>query len=457
MVSAVNDLPHRLNQVIARHRLITDGESALIAVSGGVDSMVLLHALAELAPTHRWKLTVAHFNHQLRGRDSDADERFVARAAKKLNLRFVSNRGDVKAFAAAQKLSIEMAARTLRHRFLAHTAERLGVCRAFLAHHADDQVELFFLRLLRGAGTQGLGGMEWSAVSSASRSLKLLRPLLNETKVALLDFARTRKIKFREDATNYSPDILRNRMRQKLLPRLRRDFAPALDRAVLRSMELVRDEGDFVTFEAAAWLRRKRRAAFGALHVALQRRVIQLSLIGHGVVPQFDHVEYLRTHVNKWLTVHASFVGRRRADGEIEMRPVLAARFHSGEARVALGTRAGQTACESAVLMWNFLRGHALPPPSAHTEFFDADTVGRSLVLRHWREGDRFQPIGMKRAVKLQDFFTNQKIPRARRHELLLGVTQHGEIFWVEGARIGERFKITPATRRILKWSWQRS
>jgi tRNA(Ile)-lysidine synthase len=453
----VNDLLYRLNQAIARHRLITDGESALTAVSGGVDSMVLLHALAELAPMHRWKLTVTHFNHQLRGRDSDVDERFVARAAKKLNLRFVSDRGDVKAFAAAQKLSIEMAARTLRHQFLAHTAERLGVRHVFLAHHADDQVELFFLRLLRGAGTQGLGGMEWSAVSSASRRLKLLRPLLNETKVALLDFARARKIKFREDATNHLPDILRNRMRQKLLPLLRRDFAPALDRAVLRSMELIRDEGDFVTFEAAEWLKRKRRAAFDALHVALQRRVIQLSLIGHGVVPQFDHVEYLRTHANEWLTVHSNFFCRLRADGEIEVRPVMAARFHSGEARVALSARAGQTACESAVLIWKSSRGNTLPPPRAHTEFFDADAVGATIVLRHWRHGDRFQPIGMKQPVKLQDFFINQKIPRARRHELLLATTKEGEIFWIEGARIGERFKITPATRRILEWNWQRS
>lgn len=457
MVSVVNDLPHRLSQVIARHRLIADGEPALVAVSGGVDSMVLLHVLAELAPAHRWKLTVVHFNHQLRGRDSDADERLVARTAKKLSLRFVSSRGDVKAFAVAQKFSIEMAARNLRHGFLARTAKRLGVRHVFLAHHADDQVELFFLRLLRGSGTQGLGGMEWSADSSATRSLKLLRPLLNETKAALLDFARTRKIKFREDATNRSPDILRNRVRQKLLPLLRRDFAPALDRAVLRSMELVHDEGEFVTLEAAAWLKRKRRAAFDALHAALQRRVIQLTLLGHGVVPQFEHVEHLRTRTNEWLTVRAGVICRRRADGRIEVRPVPPARFQAGEAKVKLGTRAGRTDCETAVLLWNFSRGHTRPSPREHMEFFDADAVGANITLRHWRQGDRFQPIGMKQPVKLQDFFTNQKIPRARRHELLLATTKGGEIFWVEGARIGERFKITPATRRILEWNWQRS
>ncbi len=452
----MNDLLQRLGQVIARRRLIADGAPALVAVSGGVDSMVLLHALAELAPRHRWPLTVAHFNHQLRGRDADEDEQFVARVAKKLGLRFVSERGEVRAFATARKISVEMAARELRHQFLAATAEKLGARHIFLAHHADDQVELFFLRLLRGAGTQGLGGMEWTAPSSFGNGIALLRPLLGESKAALVEFARARKIAFREDASNQSLDIPRNRVRQELLPLLRRDFAPALDRAVLRSMELVHDEGEFVTLEAIAWLKSKRREAFDALHIALQRRVIQIGLLGHGIVPQFEHVEHLRTHVNEWLTLHAGFICRRRASGEIEARPVRFTQFYSGQAQVTLGTRAGRTACESAVLMWSFATGHTLPPPRAHTEFFDADAVGVNITLRHWREGDRFQPIGMKQSMKLQDFFTNQKVPRARRHELLLATTEGGEIFWIEGARIGERFKVTPATRRVLEWNWQR-
>ena len=433
-----------------------DAAPALVAVSGGVDSMVLLHALAELATTHRWQLTVAHFNHQLRGRAADADEQFVARAAKKLGLRFVAGRGGVKELAAAKKISIEMAARQLRHEFLARTAEELGARHILLAHHADDQVELFFLRLLRGAGTQGLGGMEWSAPSSFCKGLALLRPLLGETKAALVEFARAQKISFREDATNLATGIPRNRVRHELLPLLRHDFAPALDRAVLRSMELVHDEGEFVTLEAIAWLKAKRRKNFATLHVALQRRITQIELLAHGVVPEFEHVEQLRQRPGEWLTVHAGFICRRRASGEIEARPVRFMEFDSGEAQVTLGSRAGRAACESAVLMWSFAAGCSLPPPRTHTEFFDADAVGASITLRHWRAGDRFQPIGLRQPVKLQDFFTNQKTPRARRHELLLAIAEDGEIFWVEGARIGERFKITPATRRILEWNWQR-
>ena len=441
---------------MAGRRLIPDRAPALVAVSGGVDSMVLLHVLAELAVTHQWALTVAHLNHQLRGPEAEEDEQFVARAAQKLGLRFVSDRQDVKAFAAARKISIEMAARHLRHEFLARTAEQLGLRHVFLAHHADDQVELFFLRLLRGAGTQGLGGMEWSAPSSAAGGLALLRPMLGEPKAALVEFARARKIAFRDDASNQSLDIPRNRVRHQLLPLLRRDFAPALDRLVLRSMELVHDEGEFVTLEAIAWLQQARRKSFESLHVALQRRVVQIGLLAQGVVPEFEHVEFLRTNAGEWLTVRAGVICRRRTDGEIELRPVRFTRFYSGEALVTLGTRAGRTACESAVLMWSFAPGGPLPPPRAHHEFFDADAVGTHVVLRHWREGDRFQPIGMDRPVKLQDFFMNRKVPQERRHELLLGVAGSGEIFWVEGERIGERFKVTPDTKRILQWNWQR-
>ena len=154
----------RVEENIARQHLLKDGAKVLVAVSGGVDSMVLLHVLHELAPLHQWSLTVAHFNHQLRGRAAEADLRFVQRAAQKLGLPFESATANVQQFATAQKLSVEMAARKLRHEFLARTARAVGAKQIALAHHADDQTELFFLRLLRGAGSGGLGGDRKSVV-----------------------------------------------------------------------------------------------------------------------------------------------------------------------------------------------------------------------------------------------------------------------------------------------------
>src|SRR5882724_3179859 len=127
--------------------------------------MALLHVLHELSAEHEWQLVVAHFNHRLRGTESDGDERFVKGIAARWGLKFIAARADVRAFARREKTSIEMAARKLRHAFLAHAGKRLKIATVALAHHADDQVELFFLRLLRGSGPQGLAGMKWSSLS----------------------------------------------------------------------------------------------------------------------------------------------------------------------------------------------------------------------------------------------------------------------------------------------------
>ncbi len=447
----------RVEQAIARHRLLADGETVIVGVSGGVDSMVLLQTLKTLSTKHRWKLIVAHFNHGLRGKDADADERFVTSVAKKLGLSFASDKQDVKQLARTHRLSMEMAARKFRHEFLAQTARQARSRCVALAHHADDQVELFFLRLLRGAGAQGLGGMKWKAPSPAARDVALVRPLLGESKAALVEFARARGIKFREDATNRSADILRNRIRRKLLPLLRRNYHPTIDSAVLRTMELVSDEGDFLSVETARWLKNKKGEPFDSIHVALQRRIVQAGLLTHGIVPQFEHIEKLRTNPNQWLTVGAGFICRRTPDGTIEARSVNSVRVAETHASVHLGFRAGKAQCDSVRFSWNFLRGAKLPRLRPRTEFFDADAVGESIELRHWRAGDRFQPIGMANAVKLQDFFVNQKIPREHRHELFIATAFGGDIFWVEDQRIGERFKVTPGTKRILQWHWMKT
>jgi len=161
------DLPEQIEEVIRGKRLFRDGQKILVAVSGGLDSMVLLALLQRLAGAHRWRLTVAHFNHQLRGKEADADERLVRDTANSLGLPLVAGSGAVKEHARRRGLSLEMAARELRHSFLATAAKNSGIASVALAHHADDQVETFFLRLLRGAGSRGLGGMDWLAPSPA--------------------------------------------------------------------------------------------------------------------------------------------------------------------------------------------------------------------------------------------------------------------------------------------------
>ncbi len=435
-------------------------QKILVAVSGGLDSMVLLHALKRFSAMRRWKLTVAHFNHHLRGRASDADEAFVRKTAAAMELPFIAGGADVKKFATESKISIEMAARKLRHEFFARAARERKINMVALAHHADDQVELFFLRLLRGAGG-GLGGMKWRSPSPSDGKISLVRPLLDFSKAELEEFARENKIRYREDATNSSPDYLRNRVRHELLPLLRGHYQPGLNKTVLRLMEIAGSESDLAVAMARLWLGGKAiggiqiKGDFERLPLAVQRQVLRLQLAGHGIAADFDLIESLRRSANQFVSAGAGISVSRDAKGLVRVRE-QGTEFTRQE-RILKLNKPGAIVLDGVKLKWKFGARQKNAKPftlerRTGTEFFDADKVGNQIVLRHWRAGDRFQPIGFKLATKLQDLFTNQKIPRERRHKLLLAEAR-GEIFWVEGLRISENFKVTPETARLLIWN----
>ncbi len=483
------NLPERVEHSIRERTLFRRGEKILVAVSGGLDSMVLLDVLAQLAKAHQWKLIVAHYNHQLRGRSSDADERLVKKTATSLDLPFHAGSGDVKSLSRTSGGSIEMAARELRHAFLVNAARKFR-CRVIAtAHHSDDQVELFFIRLLRGAGGEGLAGMKWNAESPADRKLRIVRPLLNVEKAALAEFAKEAGITFREDASNRSTDILRNRVRLELLPLLRRRFNPAVDKSISRLMEIVGAEAEIVTALAEEWLadgvagraRHSVRAdvclaktgahgvtrptsasqlggCFKECQVAVQRRIIQLQLQHLGVMADFELIESLRVEPEKSISVGREVWVQSDDSGLVKKVSPPVRGFNDGVARVTLGNRAGKTEFSGAHISWEFATNgkHQIGCGVRGMEAFDAEKVGGRIALRHWQAGDRFQPIGMKSAVKLQDWFTNQKISAARRRELIVATTERGEVFWVEGLRIGERFKLGKLTRRRLVWRWIR-
>jgi tRNA(Ile)-lysidine synthase len=418
--------------------------------------MVLLRVLQELAGPRRWRLVLAHFNHQLRGEASQADAVLVRRTARRFKLPCVVERGEVQAFACDHKVSVEMAARELRHRFLARTARRFGIRTVALAHHADDQVESFFLRLLRGAGGEGLAGMKRRGASPADKRIQLVRPLLDLDKEALRAFAREQRIDFHEDASNASLDIQRNRLRHELLPLLRRRYQPALSRVVLRTMSLLGETADLAARQARAWLAAPMRGAFSALHPAVQRAVVLSQLHELGVRADSELVEELRLRPERCVTINPGRYLRRSRQGKLIVEERERTEFKEARWEAALSKPPGRAEFAGAKFNWKVLRGAALPFRQAGREFFDADKVGERIVLRHWQKGDRFQPIGLPKPVKLQDWFINRKVSRARRHALVVATTGTGELFWVEGERITEAFKVTGKTQRRLRWEWRR-
>jgi tRNA(Ile)-lysidine synthase len=387
--------------------LLPEGQAVLVAVSGGLDSMVLFHALQEMAPRHGWQLVAAHFNHQLRGKYSDEDEQLVRKTARALNIPLAVGRGDVRAAAKRDKLSLEMEARQLRHAFLARSARRRKISVVALAHHAGDQVELFFLRLFRGAGSTGLGGMRMASPLPCDPAIQLIRPLLDQTKDALRAFAQERGIVFSEDATNASLDIQRNRIRNELIPLLEKHYQPGLSRTIPRLMEIAGVEGDFITQAAENWLQHL-STPFWQLPAAIQRRSLQLQLHALNEDADFELIEWLRLNPGKMITLNARTSAMRENWGTIWLfppePPVCAPAAscdldlsQSGAAEFA-GLKISWVLSDESGSQFEPIRG----------EYFDAERVGMHIQLRLWRPGDRFQPIGSRVSSKLQDFFTSK-------------------------------------------------
>lgn len=441
-----------------RHRLEPAGGRLLVAVSGGLDSMVLLDLLHRLAARHRWCPVVAHFNHQLRGAASDADQRFVRHAATRLRLPSACGCWPREDHGKTMQFGLEMAARLARHQFLGDTARAFEISTIALAHHADDQAELFFLRLLRGAGGDGLAGMKWRGPSPTDQRLMLIRPLLDLRKDELSAYAEERRIRFREDASNRDTRADRNWFRKTLLPSLARRFGASGVTTILRAMELTGADADFTRRAAEAWLASRRRTRFDLLHPAVQRHCMRLELKRLGLPMGFELVEHLRESPNQPVAAAPGAVIRRDASGNLARCEERPASFQRDELDMELSSRGR---CVFGGVEFTWVReqnaGTFRPPkPCPGQESFDGAKVGLRIKLRHWRPGDRFQPIGMAAAVKLQDLFTNAKIAPARRRGLVVAESADGEIFWVEGLRIAERFKLGRRARLRLKWSWSR-
>jgi len=454
----VHPLVEHVRGSFDRHRLWPESGPLVVAVSGGLDSVVLLALLRHLSPGAGVALVVAHAHHGLRAEAED-DCQFVAGLAHEAELPFVSERLPVRDNLAVSRDSLEMTARRLRHAFLARAALAHGARRVALAHHAGDQAELFLLRLLRGSGGAGLGGMRPLSPSPADARISLARPLLDIPATQLREFAAAEGLEHREDASNSDRNIPRNRVRHELLPLLRREYSPAIGDLLLRTGELVGAEADFVQAEARRWRLAQRRKRFELLHVALQRAILREQLWELGGDADFELVERLRLNSTR-VSARRTTTLRRTPEGKVLRDEAEALEFSPHETSASLRGRTGSVTFDGVEIAWAKADDSGLVPRKVKVlgrELFDAARVGSRIRLRHWRPGDRFQPLGLEKPAKVQDLLVNRKVPAAGRRELVLATTAAHEIFWVEGLPPGERFKITPVTRRRLVWTWRRA
>lgn len=439
---------------IRSNRLLPRKARIVVAVSGGLDSVALLHALSELSDDFAWTLEVAHFNHHLRGRQSGTDQRLVERHARRLILPLSVGHWKTSEREAAIRVNgIEKAAREARRVFLGTIARKTRAQHIALAHHADDQAELFFIRLLRGASSRGLSGMQPRSRHGAPLNAWVVRPFLHLRRSQLEEWVAKRRLRHRHDASNDDSRHLRNRVRHELLPAVARTLGGDPVPPVLRAMRTLADESAWLRDHASQLLETATTSAFDELHPAVQRQLLALQLERAGRPFDSDALERLRAAADQTLHLPGGTLVSRDTTGRLHIhanRPATA-----GDESLALELAGGRKAeFASLEFQWSFRRSTGHARFTTGRELFDADRVGNHVMLRHWRPGDRFQPIGMPRPVKLQDLFTNARVPRDLRDRLVIAETGDDGIFWVERLRMGERFKLTAATRRVLVWRW---
>jgi tRNA(Ile)-lysidine synthase len=420
------------------------GSTLVIGVSGGIDSMALL----ELLQASGKKLVVAHFNHQLRGAESDGDEVFVREQAEKRGLEFRVGRGDVRA--EAKGISIEMAARKLRHAFLAEIA-REHEADIVLAHHADDQIETVLMRAQRGIAGYGAGGMRAESPSPAEPRIRILRPLLTFRKVELRQLVEGAKIPFREDSSNAEPIAERNRVRHELLPQLRERMGEKVEMQLLQSIAARQRMEDSSKQIARAWL----EDSFYDLPEDVRRDIIVMQLHRAKIPPSGATIFSLVRNPAKPVMIRPGLTVTLDSDGLLQVReevlPPIPVWVH-----LQSGENVAQF--DGGTLRWDFegLGGVVVIPQRDGWMWFDYARVGNYALLRYPQEGDRVRLSDRGSARPLLDVLGRNKIPRDRRDRVVVATTQSGEIFWVEGLRITEDFKVTEKTRTAVGWNWTR-
>jgi len=467
-------LEQRVLRFIQEHHLVSGGEKLLVAVSGGPDSVCLLHILDKLQRELTIKLYITHLNHQLRGAESEADAGYVSDLAHQLGIPAIIDRRDVKSYQAQQRLSLEEAAREVRYSFLTQVARSIGANRVAVGHTMDDHIETILMHLIRGTGTRGLRGLQPITVwQSGSNSLTIVRPLLTVSHQETEDYCHHHQLMPRLDTSNLSLSPLRNRIRHQLLPLLK-SYNPRVAEALLRTGRIASDDIDFLDKEIARlWgdIAQEQEKAiildkerFDQLPSALQRYLLRASaekLLGSAKNIETRHIEAMMSALNKPAGKRLNLPGGiifsieynkyliSRDPAALSPFPILRDEF---QLKIPGETMLPGWRIEATIVS----KEQMSEEDKDFTAYFDLDKTGDKLLVRSRQPGDRFQPLGMSQTKKLGEFMIDAKIPHAWRRQIPI-VCSPQHILWVVGWRIDDRAKVTEKTKQILCLKFQRS
>lgn len=441
-------LLQRFQDYIDENKLFGPDNRLLIALSGGADSVVLLDLLAKKG----YEGIVAHCNFHLRGSESDADQAFACEYARQKGYKFYKKEFDTQAYALRNKLSIEMAARELRYAWFNQLTAEHALDYIITGHHLDDQVETFFINLVRGTGLKGITGMP-------ATSGNVRRPLLFATRQEIIDYTRAQNLAYRQDSSNASVDIMRNYLRHKIIPQVAKTHG-----GFYRVMhENFRHFGE----------------AYQLIKQQVHDKMWPLTSTQYGItsikISELKKLYPARTYLYEYLApygFHGNTVDRiiRSLDGPAgkkffaEHYRVVKDRNHLLLTTLPANINPQKWSAQHSIILPGYFGGQIMLKAdyihdyqkiktfSTDVAYLDVDRLQFPLVIRRWQKGDYFYPTGMRGRKKLKDFFTDQKLSLPDKERTWI-LESGNEIAWIVGMRIDDRFRATQNSRIILKVS----
>ena len=454
-----------INQILSCEKRI------LVAVSGGVDSVALLHLLNNYKlKDSKITLAIAHLNHLSRGNDSHKDSEFVARLGRSLNIETFIEDIDIALLINVMKTSFQESARIIRHDFLNRCLGKWGGDLIALGHNSDDQVETFLINLFRGSGLRGLTG-------TRPKQGDFIRPLYNCFRHEIEDYISKYSLEFRFDKSNDESYYLRNKIRLNLIPFLQ-NYNPNIKNALISTSRLFTDDEDYLEKQVENVMAQVEfdgnnknlvsmsTTLFHFQHPALQKRLIREAIL----IVKGDLRSITVSHVLNIIQM----MNKDNGSKEIHLPGNLTAVCSNGNLFVCNANHypftfneistnnfisrnikiPGDTELGFRGLSFNIKqvdkKDVKLHSSSLNKVYLDYDKTGPSIKVRFFRPGDRFSPLGMKGTKKLKSFFIDEKIPRNQRKSIPLLTTKNDDIIWVYEKRIGECYKITDKSTNIL-------
>ncbi len=458
-------------KTIKKHKLIQAGESVVVGVSGGPDSVCLLHILNRIAEQMNIKVFAVHINHMLRGDESDADEDYVKEFCKELKIDFFAEALNVEEIAKKKAISIEEAGREARYEQFRIYAGKTGATKIAVAHNKNDQAETVLMNIIRGAGLDGLKGMEY-------KRGQIIRPLLDIERSEIENYCVENSLKPRIDSSNTKSVYTRNKIRLELVPYIDRLFGTNISDSVCRLAANVKDDIDYIegkvrtlygeyvikSEKEEVWLDSERMKNY---HSALIKRIIrnavktvkgdlkgieskhvesvaELCLNGKtgSVVCLINKIRAEKSYNTLKIYVLKNREPLRYFEGMLSIPGVNYIENLKSYIEACITERSGD------------FPGMGEADGRCPVQFFDYEKLKTGIYIRYRKEGDIFKPFRSNGTKKLKEYFIDKKIPRDLRESIPL-ISMGNEIVWVIGYKISDKFKVTENTKYILKLEYK--